>query len=165
MHAALQVATGRWAERVGAGRFVVVFGQVLNRNFRSSTFFLGNFRSSTFFWGNECRFGRRRGARLGFTGSLGLPVEDRFPILCFLTIKFFFPLCSRQRIFGAMVVVLVAPRAAVRPNVVEQLALSIAGDLPAVDRGGRVGAFEARREAGGLLVGGAGIAGRVLAGL
>jgi hypothetical protein len=64
-----------------------------------------------------------------------------------------------------MVVVLVAPRAAVRPNVVEKLALSVARDLLAVDRGGRVGAFEARREAGRLFVGGAGIAGRVLAGL
>ena len=52
-----------------------------------------------------------------------------------------------------MVVGLVAPCAAVRLDVIEQLALSIAGDFSAVDRGGRVGAFEAGWEAGGLLVG------------
>jgi hypothetical protein len=136
-------------------RHSVVVRQVFHTDFGPPTLLLGD----------ECGFGRWRGARLGFTGGLDLPLEDGFPVLCFLTVKFFFPLCSRQRTFGAIVVVLMAPRTAVRPNVVEKLALSIARDLPAVDRGGRVGAFKASRETGGLFVGGAGIAGRVLAGL
>jgi hypothetical protein len=64
-----------------------------------------------------------------------------------------------------MVVILVAPRATVRLDVIEKLALGIVGDLAAVDSGGRVGALEAGREVGGFLVSGAVVTGRVLAGL
>jgi hypothetical protein len=64
-----------------------------------------------------------------------------------------------------MVVILVAPRATVRLDVIEKLALGIIGDFPAVDSGGRVGTFKAGREVGGLLVSRAGVAGCVLAGL
>ncbi len=41
MHAALQVAGGRWAERVHAEGSLVVIGQVLDANLCSSTFLLG----------------------------------------------------------------------------------------------------------------------------
>jgi hypothetical protein len=160
VNAALQLAEGWWAERLGAERMVVFIGQVLGGNLCSSTFLVGEMNAGLF--GDEGRFGRRRSARLGFTSSLGLPLEHRFPVLDLFAMKIFFPFCSRQRKFCTIVVVLVAPRAAVRLNVVEQLALDIVGDLSAVNHGGRVGAFEARREFGGLLVGGAG---RVLAGL
>ena len=116
-------------------------------------------------FGEESRFGRGRGARLVFTGSLGLPLENGFPVLSLFTIKLFFPFCSRHRTLGAMVVIFVAPRAAVRFDVVKKLALGIVGNLAAVDGGGRVGAFETGWEVGGLLVGRAEVAGRVLAGL
>jgi hypothetical protein len=148
---------------VGAERIVVVIGQVLGGNLGVATFLVGELNAGPF--RNECRFGSGRGTGLGFTGSLGLPLQDRFPVLDFSSIKLFFPFCGRQRTLGAMVVVLVAPRATVCLDVIEQLALGIVGDLSAVDRGGSVGAFEAGREAGGLLVGGAWVAGRILAGL
>jgi hypothetical protein len=150
MHAAMQ-------------RHSVVVRQVLGDNFGVSTFFVSGLNAGPF--RNESRFGSGRGTGLGFTGSLGLPLQDRFPIFDLFSIKLFFPFCSRQRTLGAMVVGLVAPCAAVRLDVIEQLALSIAGDFSAVDRGGRVGAFEAGWEAGGLLVGRTGVAGCVLAGL
>jgi hypothetical protein len=142
MHAAMQ-------------RRSVIIRQVFHTDFRPTTLLLGD----------ECGFGRRLGARLGFTASLGLPLEDRFPVLDLFAIKFVFPLRSRHSALGAMVAILVAPRATVGLDVVKKLALGIIGDFPAVDSGGRVGTFKAGREVGGLLVSRAGVAGCVLAGL
>jgi hypothetical protein len=73
MHAALQLARGRWAERI-----FVVLGQVLGGNFGVSIFFVSELNADPF--RNESRFGSGRGTGLGFTGSLGLPLQDRFPI-------------------------------------------------------------------------------------
>jgi hypothetical protein len=136
-------------------RHSVVVRQVFHTDFGPPTLLLGD----------ECGFGRWRGARLGFTGGLDLPLEDGFPVLCLLAIKFLFPLRSRYGALGAMVTILVAPRATVGLDVVEELALGIIGDFSAVDSGGRVGTFKAGREVGGLLVSRAGVTGRVLAGL
>jgi hypothetical protein len=127
VHAALQVAKGRWVERI-----FVVLGQVLGGNLGVSTFLVSGLNAGPF--RNECRFGSGRGTGLGFTGSFGLPLQDRFPILDFFSVKLFFPFCGRQRTLGAMVVGLVAPCAAVRLDVIEQLVLGIAGDFSAVDR-------------------------------
>jgi hypothetical protein len=65
MHATLQMAGGRWAERVCAEGKIVVIRQV----------FQADLRPTTFFFGDECGFRRGRGAGLGLDGSFGLPFD------------------------------------------------------------------------------------------
>jgi hypothetical protein len=63
------------------------------------------------------------------------------------------------------VTLFVTSGAAIALDVIKELTLGVVGDLSPVDRGGRVGAFEAGGKSTGFLMGRAEIAGGVLAGL
>ena len=89
----------------------------------------------------------------------GLPIPDLFAI------KFVLPLNRGQGAFGAVVTFLVAPRAAVGLDIVEELALSIIGDAAPFESRGRIRSFQTRWEGGLFLVGGTEVTSGVLTGL
>ena len=94
-----------------------------------------------------------------------MPLGHRFPVFGLFTIKLFFPFYRGHCALGAVMALLVAPRAAVGLDIVEELALSIIGDAAPFESRGRIRSFQTRWEGGLFFVGGAEITGGILAGL
>ena len=94
-----------------------------------------------------------------------MPLGHRFPVFDLLAIKFFFPFNRGHGALGAVMAILVAPRAAVGFDIVEELALGIVGDAAPFDGRGGVRSFQTRWEGGLFFVGGTEVTSGVLAGL
>jgi hypothetical protein len=77
--------------------------------------------------------------------SLLLPLEDASPILCFLLVKFVFPLGFRFLAIGADVTPFMTTRAVAAFDIVIQLPLGFGRDFVAIDDRIKVGSFQTVR--------------------